>query len=148
MAALINPYVSNNGSGTIGGGAIGSSGNNEITIPLKGRQIGIIVFDSKKSIWEAKITNPFNGFGRGPMESLGCYKDEDAARRAITYFSTICIGDKGIRQDRHKVCEEQRLKVRIAALEIRLQNETAKNQDLQDHITILTMKYNELLDKM
>ena len=87
--------------------------------------------DSKKSIWEAKITNPFNGFGRGPMESLGCYKDEDAARRAITYFSTICIGDKGIRLDRNKVCEEQRLKVRIAALEIRLQNETAKNQELK-----------------
>ena len=111
-----------------------------ITIPLAGRQTGVIVFNSKTSTWTAKITNPFNVFGRGPMESLGNYKDEDAARRAITYFSTICIGDKGIRYDRNRVNEEERLKVRIAALEIRLQNEGAKNLNYKARIMILEMQ--------
>lgn len=117
-----------------------------ITIPLIGRQTGVVVFNRKTSTWAAKITNPFTVFGRGPMESLGNYKDEDAARRAITYFSTICIGDKGMRQDRNKVNEEERLKVRIAALEIRLQNEGAKNLNYKARIMILEMQNQGLRD--
>jgi len=118
----------------------------DITIPLAGRQTGILAFNFKTSKWEAKITNPFNGFGRGPMESLGWYEDKDAARRAVTYFSTICIGDKGIRQDRNKVCEEERLKVKLAAVEIRLQNAGAKCLDFQAQVMILEMENQGLRD--
>ena len=118
----------------------------DITIPLAGRQTGIIAFNFKTSEWEAKITNPFNIFGHGPMESLGWYKNKDAARRAITYFSTICIGDKVIRQDRNKICEEQRLKVKLAAVEIRLQNAGAKSLDFQAQVMILEMENQGLRD--
>jgi len=121
---------------------------NDITISLAGRQTGIITFNFKTSEWEAKITNPFNIFGRGPMESLGWYKNEDSARRAITYFSTICIGDKIIRHDRNKICEEKRLEIKLAALEIRLQAVGAKSLDFQAQVTILEIQNQGLRDKL
>ena len=119
-----------------------------VNIVLSTGQKGVIAFDSQINEWEAKIYNPYNSYGPYPMESLGLYKSVTLAESAINYFYTICIGQKGLQNRYILGNNEEQLKVKIAALKLRLQTVEVKNRNLRVQIRILEHRNQGLMHEM